>query len=277
MALCNYRAAIKHCRNTCDSCVSYGSNSHSFSPVFGKALLRHSAKNEAEAIGAFQAALVSFELSGDKREEILFEMAAGCRILEKWSQFIHTLRQLFICVSRAKSKMLSEANIAMTKTYLEQCCTDASLDINQRAEILHEATEYSQKVDQVSMEMYRIHTQLFYFNGDKPHAYLHLESYLDGHLAECKLKCYTCQQRVRKGSVLSVARAAGSHHIAEGSTKSSHGRKSVFLIGCSVPCLDIGGWRRRNRRSIRNLVRMKIAVNVQGSSRRSLREFAVMD
>ena len=197
LALCNYRAAIKHCRNTSDICKSLGS----FSPVFGKALLRHSAKNETEAFGAFQAALGVFQEPSDVREEILFEMAVGYRILEKWSQSIHTLRQLFFSVSHTKSTMLLKANIATTKTYLEQYCIDTALDINQRAEILHHATEYSQKVNQVSTEMYLIHAQLFYFNGDKHHAYRHLESYLDGHLAECKLKCYTCQQRVREGSV----------------------------------------------------------------------------
>jgi len=57
------------------------------------------------------------------------------------------------------------------------------------------------RVHIVSTEMHLIFAQLFYFNGDKQQAYHHLELYLDARLAECKLGCYTCQQRVRHGSV----------------------------------------------------------------------------
>jgi len=77
---------------------------------------------------------------------------------------------------------------------------------------------------------------------------------------------------------LSVARAAGSHHIGvAGGAKSWHGRTSTSVTRCFVPCLGTGGWRRRNRRSIlRGSRRMKIDENMKLSSMRSLRAFALM-
>ena len=89
----------------------------------------------------------------------------------------------------------------MAQTYLEQYCTDTTLDIAQRTEILRHATEHSNQVDEVSTKMHLTQAQLFYFNVDKQQAYHHLELYLDARLAACKLTCYTCKQRVRPGSV----------------------------------------------------------------------------
>ena len=89
----------------------------------------------------------------------------------------------------------------MAQTYLEQYCADTTLTIDQRTELLCHAETYSLQVDEVSTEMYLTQAQLFYFNGDKREAYRHLELYLDAYLAECKLSCYSCKQRVRDGSV----------------------------------------------------------------------------
>ncbi len=98
--------------------------------------------------------------------------------------------------------MLPRANEVMAQTCLEQYCTDTILNIDQRTHILHLATEHSnQAADEVSTEMHLTQAQLFYFNGDKQQAYNHLELYLDARLAECKITCYTCNQRVRHGSV----------------------------------------------------------------------------
>ena len=68
--------------------------------------------------------------------------------------------------------------------------------------------------------MYLTQAQFFYFNGDKRELYRHLELYLDAYLAECKLMSYTCEQRSDTDRSLPVARAAGSHHIVAGNTKS---------------------------------------------------------
>ena len=115
--------------------------------------------------------------------------------------------------------MLPRANIVMAQTCLEQYYTDTTLDIDQRTEILCHANTYSNQVDEVSTAMYLTQAQLFYFNGDKQHAYHHLELYLDARLAECKLSCYTCQQRVRHGSVPFSCASCKVHRIVAGSTK----------------------------------------------------------
>ena len=89
----------------------------------------------------------------------------------------------------------------MALTYLEQYCTDTALDHDQRTELLRDAKCFSLLVPIVSTEKHLISSQLFYFDNDKHEAYRHLELYLDARLAECKLSCYTCKQRVRQGSV----------------------------------------------------------------------------
>ena len=68
--------------------------------------------------------------------------------------------------------MLPQANQAMAQTYLEQYCTDTTLDIDQRTQILRQATEHSNQVDEVStIDMHLTQAQLFYCNGDKYEAY----------------------------------------------------------------------------------------------------------
>ncbi len=89
----------------------------------------------------------------------------------------------------------------MALSYLEQYCTDTTLDIDQRTQILCHAKRHSFQDHIVTTETHLTQAQLFYFNGDKYEAYHHLELYLDARLAECKLSCYTCKQRVRHGSV----------------------------------------------------------------------------
>ena len=86
-------------------------------------------------------------------------------------------------------------------------CSDATqakhATNDQRTVILCHSKLYSLQVDEVSTEMHLTQAHLFYFSGDKQHqAYHHLELYLDACLAECKLSCYSCKQRVRHGSVL---------------------------------------------------------------------------
>ena len=98
--------------------------------------------------------------------------------------------------------MLLQANEGTAQTYLEQYCTFTTLDVDHRTQILCHATYHSNQVDEVTTtEMHLTQAQLFYFNGDKQQAYRHLELYLDASLTECKLTCYSCEQRVRHGSV----------------------------------------------------------------------------
>jgi hypothetical protein len=116
--------------------------------------------------------------------------------------------------------MLLQANEGTAQTYLEQYCTFTTLDVDHRTQILCHATYHSNQVDEVTTtEMHLTQAQLFYFNGDKQQAYRHLELYLDASLTECKLTCYSCEQRVRHGSVPFSCASAGSHHIVAGSTK----------------------------------------------------------
>ena len=129
-------------------------------------------------------------------------MGTCYRKLNKWDQSIEALRQLFLSSTRPHGgTILLQANNAMAQTYLEQYCTDTILDIDHRTQILRHAIDHSNQFDEVSTEMHLIRTQLFYFNGDKHEAYCHLKLYLDARLAECKLSCYSCKQRVRHGSV----------------------------------------------------------------------------
>ena len=89
----------------------------------------------------------------------------------------------------------------MALTYLEQYCTDNALDIDQRTETLCHANMYFSRRHIDCTEMILISAQLFYFNDDKHESYRHLELYMDARLAECKLSCHCCKQRVRHGSV----------------------------------------------------------------------------
>ena len=63
------------------------------------------------------------------------------------------------------------------------------------------------------------------------------------------LSASSCDTHANCGSdtdrSLSVARAAGSHHIVAGNTNSWRERKSAFVTRCFVPCLGTGAWRRR--------------------------------
>ena len=101
-----------------------------------KNLLRQSADNETEAFAIFQEELDRFRdphRSDPLRcEEILFQMGTWYRKLNKWDQCIEALHQLHLSATRADGTMLLRANEAMAQTYLEQYCTDITLDIDQR-------------------------------------------------------------------------------------------------------------------------------------------------
>jgi hypothetical protein len=183
-----------------------------------KNLLRQSADNETEAFAIFQEELDRC-VNPLQRERIHFVMGTWYRKLHKWDQSIEALHQICLSSTRPDAKILPQAQEAIAQTYLEQYCTDNTLDIDQRGEILCHANRQSSRIHFVTTKMQLIYAQLFYFNGDKQQAYHHLELYLDARLAECKLSCYTCEQRVRHGSVSFIARAAGSHYIVTGSTK----------------------------------------------------------
>jgi len=114
-------------------------------------------------------------------------MGIWYRQLNKWDQSIEALHQLCLSSTRPDGTILPQANEVMAQTYLEQYCTDTTLDIDQRAEILCHAKKSSFQVHIVSTEMHLTQAQLFYFNGDKQQAYHHLELYLDARMAECKL------------------------------------------------------------------------------------------
>ena len=165
-----------------------------------RTLLQHSTDNEAEAFEIFQKEL-DRSVDSLHKDLLLFQMGKEYRKLHKWDQSIQALHQLCPSSNRPDGTMLPGASKTMAQTYLEQYCTDTSLDIDQRTVILRHATEHATQVDRVSTEMHLIHAQVFYFNGGKRQAYRHLELYLDARLAGCKLSCYTCKQRVRHGSV----------------------------------------------------------------------------
>jgi len=205
--LCNHEAAIDHFRNAFDHEEFhhyFGRNNIEFYFGFGTSLLRRSADNEAEAFRVFQEGVDLCEESSHNRCRLLSKMGAEYRNLKKWSLSIEVLHQLSLSASREQSDnatiMYVAATKEMTLTYLEQYCTDTTLDIDQRREILHHATAYSIKIYRIFPDDL-IHAQLCYFNGDIQTAYQHLEHYLDDCLVQCKLSCYTCKQRVRHNSV----------------------------------------------------------------------------
>ena len=198
--LCNFKAAIIHYRKVAAELEKQEYNdSLSETRVIcsmdmATNLLKHSAANEAEAFAIFQEEL---DRCVDPlcRKMILFQMGTWYRKLSKWDQSIEAFHQLSGLSS-------THPHGAMAQTCLEQYCTDTTLDIDQCTKILSHATYHFNQVDEVSTtEMQLTQAQLFYFNGDKHEAYHHLELYLDARLAECKLSCYTCAQRVRHGSV----------------------------------------------------------------------------
>ena len=210
--LCDYEAAIGRFREAAaglqkeNYVVSLSITRPACSVGLARTLLQHSTANEAEAFAIFQKELdycvdppeseSSQRFIKIDREDILFQMGTWYRKLNKWDQSIEALS-----TTRPDGTMLPRANEAMAQTCIEQYCTDTNLDMNQRTEILSHAKMYSLQVHIVSTEMHLTQAQLFYFNGDKHEAYHHLELYLDARLAECKLSCYTCAQRVRHGSV----------------------------------------------------------------------------
>jgi len=204
--LCNYEAAIAHFRKGIAGLQmqEYDDSLNGIrvacSLRLANTLLRHSAENEAEAFAILQKELDCCVDPLD-REMILIDMGKEYRKIKKWDQSIEALNQLCLFATRPDRTMLSQANEATAQTYLEQYCTDTTLTIDQRTQTLCQAKMYSFRVHTVSTEMHLTHAQLSYFNGDKQQAYHHLELYLDARLAECKLTCYTCKQRVRHGSV----------------------------------------------------------------------------
>jgi len=204
--LCNYKAAIAHFRTGVDGFQkqefddSLSGAKGICSLWLARTLLRHSAANEAEAFVIFQEELDRCVDPLD-RQVILIRMGIEYRKLHKWDQSIEALHQLCLSSTRPDGTMLSLQHEAMAQTYLERYCNDITLDIDQRKEILRNATQHSNQVDEVSTEMHLTQAQLFSFNGDKHEAYRHLELYLDARVAECKLSCYSCKQRVRHGSV----------------------------------------------------------------------------
>ena len=126
----------------------------------------------------------------------------------------------------------------------------------------------AQSVDEVTPGKRLIHSQLFYFNGDKQQAYKQLVLYLDARLIDCKLKCYTCEQRTRHGSVpfscecCRVASYCGRKH-----QKLTWKNECV----CCVPCLGTGARRRRGMGG-----RMKIDAKMKGNLMRSLGASALL-
>ena len=204
--MCNYQAAIALFRKVLAELLmqenddSLNGTRVSCSVGLANNLMRYSADNEAEAFAIFQEELDRCVDPLD-REMILFDMGTEYRKINKWDQSIETLHQLCLSSTRPDGAMVSQGNGAIAQTYLEQYCTDTTLDIDQRTQILCCAKRYSFRVHIVSTETHLTQAQLSYFNGDKHEAYRHLKLYLDARLAECKLSCYSCKQRVRHGSV----------------------------------------------------------------------------
>jgi len=206
LGLCNDEAAIAHFRKAVAGLQkqtdddSLGRTRFDCSVGLAPTLLRHSADNEDEAFAIFQEELDRCVNQVD-RTMINLEMSMEYRKVDKWDQSIEALHRLYLNTLRPDGSTLYLVDEGMAQTYLEQYCTDTTLDIDQRTEILCKAKMSSLRVHFISTEMHLIFAQLFYVNGDKRQAYYHLELYLDGRLAQCKLKCYTCEQRVRHGSV----------------------------------------------------------------------------
>ena len=123
--LCNnYEAAIAHYRKYLAEVQiqEYDSPSRTrnvWSVDLAITLLRHSAKNEAEAFAIFQEELDRCVDPLD-REKILFNLGKGYKKVNKWDQSIGALHQLYLSSNRPDGTMLSRANKAMAQTYLEQ-------------------------------------------------------------------------------------------------------------------------------------------------------------
>lgn len=203
---CNYAAAIDNFKEAHShvqirrsfSGINMKGDREKYRVDLGVALLKQSAGNEAVAFELFEKELNDC-LEPSDREKILIQMGAEYRNLKKWNQSIETLQLCPSATLRGESvRSHSAANKEMAQTYLEQYCSDASLDIHQRRKILKLATDYSQYVGAITMDMHLTHAQLFYFNGNENQAYTHLKQYLDDRLTECKLGCYTCKQRIQK-------------------------------------------------------------------------------
>ena len=248
--LCNYNAAIHHFKNATESEQRVRDNLK-----LGQALLRRRKGNEVEAFQIFQTEMndffgARFHTSLDiELEEILLCMGVESRKLKKWSQSIEYLEKLIAI--RESDTMQSQANKAMAETYLEQYCTDTTLDIDQRTQILQLATTYAQSVDVETTDMHLIRAQLFYVNdGDKQHAYQQLELYLDVSLLDCKLKCYTCDQRIRSGSVpFSCACCKVASYCDRRHQKMTWKKERICH---RVLCPLLGYWRKAKKRQRRN-------------------------
>jgi len=100
----------------------------------GEALLNQSADNESKASELFKKAL-NARMHSSFKDYLHFIMGEKYRYLNKRDQSIYQYQSS--CVISDKE------NEAMAQTYLEQYCTDTTLDIHQRNEILKLATEYS--------------------------------------------------------------------------------------------------------------------------------------
>ena len=234
--LCNYGGAIHHFKVAI--CKSDNEVSDKFERALalklGQALLMKSKDNEVEAFEIFQKELDRTVYPSDEREEMHFMMGIEYRKLKKWDKSIEYLQ----CLT-------SQADEAIAKTYLERYCTDVTLGITKRTLLLQFATMHAQRVDAVTTDMHLIRAQLFYFNGDKHQAYRHLELYLDARLLDCKLKCYTCDQRIRTGSVpfscacCRVASYCGRRHqkLTWKNERMSH----------KVLCPVLGHWRKTKK------------------------------
>ena len=206
--MCNYGPAIDRFREVVTELQKQDNDdslSVSCSVTLARTLLQHSADNEAEAFEIFQEEFDRCR-NPHRREEIMIDIVTGYRRLNIWDKSIEALQHLCLSTTRPDGAMLPQKDQVIAQTCLEQYCTDTVLTIDQRTQILCLATQLgpslcSNQVDEVSAEMHLTQAQLFYFNGDKRQAYYHIELYLDARLAECKLSCYTCEQRVRPGSV----------------------------------------------------------------------------
>ena len=209
---------------------------------------QHSAANEDEAFAIFQE-ILDICVHPTIRAKILINMGIEYRKLHKWDQSIEALRQLCLSSTHEDDTIKFQANEAMAQTYLEQCCTDTSLDIDQQKEMLYLAKKYSTRIHIVSTELHLISAQLSYFNGDKHWAYRHLELYLENRLHECKLSCYCCKQRVRHGSVpFSCASCRVASYCDRKHQKMTWKNERICH---RVLCPLLGYWRRAKKRKRR--------------------------
>jgi len=251
--LCKSKAAITHYRKVAaelqkQEYESLGGTRIGCSLDLARTLLRHSADNEAEAFAIFQEELDRCVDPLD-RKMIVIDMGTEYRKLKKWDQSIEALHQLSGLSS-------TRPHGAMAQTCLEQYCTDTTLDIDHRSEILSHATYHFNQVEEVSTtEMQLIQAQLFYFNGDKQQAYHHLELYLDAYLVECKLSCYTCKQRVRHGSVpFSCASCKVASYCDRKHQKLTYKNERICHM---VLCPLLGYWRTTKKKQKKDTTKKK--------------------